>query len=346
MFRSAEVKLILLYSSLISLFSLIFSTMIYKFAIYEFSEGLQYQFQELYKKGLQYDTSISDSLNHLNLKAQNHHLFIDLIYFNIFIIVMSLLFSFILAKYTLKPINKSHQAQIRFAAQAGHELRTPLAAMRADTEATLIRLKNETKFKQNYSSLMSKVLRHNLEDISRLELLTNHLIDLARANGNINNLKKEKVDLSQVADQAVNIYLKQHRQLKNKIYLDLNKCCIISDTNSMLQLFTILIDNAYKYSEPNNINIHISTYSLKRKAIIKVSDNGIGIQTKDLNNIFKEFYQLNPRSDVSNKINKTKGYGLGLSIVKKIVVNIKGSIKVDSQYGKGTTFIIKMPLCR
>jgi signal transduction histidine kinase len=104
-----------------------------------------------------------------------------------------------------------------------------------------------------------------------------------------------------------------------------------------------LLDNAVKYrSEERVPTLTISTEDVNNdtELEIRVSDNGIGIKKDDLKRIFERFYRVSTgnRHDV-------KGFGIGLAYVKEIVDRFKGSINVESEYDKGTTFIIRLPLC-
>ncbi len=111
---------------------------------------------------------------------------------------------------------------------------------------------------------------------------------------------------------------------------------ITGDRNSMKEVFVILLDNAIKYSPPQS-EIHITTEMAKNAVTINVIDNGIGIAKKDLLHIFERFYR-------ADKSRNEEGYGLGLSIARKMVETHNGSIAVQSKINKGTTFSVTLPL--
>lgn len=101
-----------------------------------------------------------------------------------------------------------------------------------------------------------------------------------------------------------------------------------------------LLDNAVKYRRDDvDLNLHITTRNVGNNLEIRVSDNGIGIRRDDLKRIFDKFFRVHTgnRHDV-------KGFGLGLAYVKKMVTLFSGTIRVESELGKGTTFIITLPL--
>ena len=110
---------------------------------------------------------------------------------------------------------------------------------------------------------------------------------------------------------------------------------INGDKNSLSELFVILFDNAIKYSQPKTKVIVRSSQS-KGKILISVVDRGIGIAKEDLAHIFERFY----RADKSRS--QVNGHGLGLAIADKIIKAHQGNIIVNSELGKGTTFIIEI----
>jgi signal transduction histidine kinase len=111
---------------------------------------------------------------------------------------------------------------------------------------------------------------------------------------------------------------------------------IIGVNDRLIELFAILIDNAIKYSK-NGQTIKINSDTEKGRAQIQIIDQGIGISEKDLPHIFDRFYR-------SDKSRNEKGYGLGLSIAKKITELHNGSISVESKLGEGSKFIVNFPL--
>ena len=103
-------------------------------------------------------------------------------------------------------------------------------------------------------------------------------------------------------------------------------------------VFGNILDNAIKYSTEES-KIYINSFILNSKLIISVKDHGIGIDKKDLQNIFRRFYRVD-----KSRNSKTGGTGLGLAIVKNMITNVNGKIKVESQLNKGTTFTISIPI--
>ena len=107
---------------------------------------------------------------------------------------------------------------------------------------------------------------------------------------------------------------------------------------TLVELLVILLDNAIKYS-PAQSEINLKTVKIDGKLFIHVSDQGIGIDEKDLPHLFDRFY----RSDRSRTKTEVSGYGLGLAIAKEIVDRHKGNLKVESHPGQGATITVELP---
>ena len=118
---------------------------------------------------------------------------------------------------------------------------------------------------------------------------------------------------------------------------ELDNKLISTDSYIVDTVVTNLVDNAIKYSH-ENVRIQITTSPAGNGWQLKVKDNGIGISDQNLPYIFDKFYRV-----PSGNIHDVKGYGLGLSYVKLLVSNLKGTINVKSKPGTGTTFVIKFP---
>lgn len=116
------------------------------------------------------------------------------------------------------------------------------------------------------------------------------------------------------------------------------KVQISIDQDKIQQAVINVIDNAIKYTQQNGL-IEIKLYTLEQYAVIAIKDNGIGIPEDCIPHIFERFYRVDKA-----RSRETGGTGLGLSISWQIVSLHKGIIEVDSQYGKGSTFYIKLPL--
>lgn len=211
-----------------------------------------------------------------------------------------------------------------------HELRTPLTSIKGYIE-TLEGASDKEREKYTV------VIKRNTE---RLISMVNDLLTLSELENNGGNLQIEKFDLKELITNTIKIFEPSIKEKQLKLILDIQDDIphIEADIYKIEQLFINLIDNAIKYTE--NGEITVSGYLLSaNKVEIEVADTGIGLKEEDLNRIFERFYVVNKA-----RSRQQGGTGLGLSIVKHIVILHKGEIKVDSQLGVGTKFIITLPI--
>lgn len=254
----------------------------------------------------------------------------DLFLFNLFVLTAGGAASYGLARRTLKPIEESLEAQKRFAADASHELRTPLAAIQSEIE---VALRNKEITKKEAVEL----LRSNLEEVAKLKTLSEGLLRLASEEGR--QTHRRTVSIKAVADQAVARIQKIALTKKIKISTRLDEGFVKGDEQSLVDLVTILLDNAVKYSPPG-ATVTVRAYAKDKTASISVADRGRGISAGELPRIFERFY----RTDSSRSRESSGGYGLGLAIAKKIAEMHAGIIEVKSAPGKGSSFTVVLPL--
>jgi two-component system sensor histidine kinase CiaH len=314
--------------------SIIFSVAIYKISYNEIDKGLGKQTITL--RGLPQNEFFNQQLQNLEniranqLEESNNRLSLNLVYFNLLIFVLSSIVSYFWARKTMRPIEEAMIAQNRFTADASHELRTPLTAMKTEIEVSL------RDRKLNFASAQ-KLLVSNLEEVSKLESLSNALLKLARYEEET-TIKFTKISLSDVVAEAYEKLEKIAAQKSIKFKNNLPNIYAWGDRQSLVELMVIFMDNAIKYS-PKNALINIDIAQEGNVAITKIRDRGMGIKSSDLPYIFNRFY----RADTSRSKEKVDGYGLGLSIAKRIIDLHHGTIKVLSKMGQGTEFTIKFP---
>lgn len=334
-FKTAYLKLTLFYVLIVMVISVSFSLAIYQISSSEIGQGLGRQTTALHGIKPTNDDSnpIFDEIERIRneqINETNNNLEVNLIYFNLLILVLSSLLSYFFAQRTLKPIEDMMEIQSRFAADASHELKTPLTAMRTEIEVNL-------RDQKISLSEARKLLESNLEEIAKLETLSNALLKLAKYEDNVHKDFKS-ISLSDVVAEAYEKVEKLAEKKNIKFDNNVEDIKIKGDGPSLVELFVILLDNAIKYSsEGSKISIKIKK-SLQH-AEIKIKDEGVGIKALDLPHIFDRFY----RADSSRSKDKVNGYGLGLSIAKRIVELHKGSISAESKPDEGSTFIIKLP---
>lgn len=329
-FKSAYTKLIIFYMAIVMCISLTFSVVLYQMAASELGRGLGRQTRAIRDMPLPgFPFSDLERIRLEEINQSSHNLEFQLLYFNLIILAAAAAVSHLLTRYTLRPIEESVDRQNRFTADASHELRTPLAAMKAEIEVAL-------RDKQFNVTDAHKILQSNLEEIDKLTILSNALLELARYQD------KERIDLKSASlpDIIIEAYekvavLAEAKEIEFENVLEPVK--IKGDAQMLTELFIILLDNAIKYS-PNKSKININVFQKDHFAEVVIKDQGMGIKASDMPHIFGRFY----RADSSRSKNKVDGYGLGLSIAKQIVDSHKGTIFATSTPGKGSTFTVKL----
>lgn len=261
------------------------------------------------------------------ITSGKHALLIRLYVLNMVMLVFGAAFSFVLARWTLEPIERNVETQTRFVSDASHELRTPLTAIQATNEVALRR-------KVLTIGDAREVIQSNLDDVLRLQRMTSMLLDLA-SDGRQPMLAPTPVHdivsiaMTNIAAGAVSKDINIDDKTKNQL--------VMAESESIAQALTVLLDNAIKYS-PEGSTVSLTSKKRRSMVAISVKDEGPGINKSDQKKIFDRFY----RSDEARTHNQSAGYGLGLEIAQKIAKSHDGSIELVSAPGKGSTFSLLM----
>jgi signal transduction histidine kinase len=256
----------------------------------------------------------------------------QLVFINLGVLTLSGVAGWFLAGRTLKPIEEMLREQERFTADASHELRTPLTAMKTQIEVAL----RDREMDRNQTQ---ELLQSNLEEIDRLQLLSDHLLALSRYQKDRDRRDFGQVSLAKVVAEAAGKIQPLAEAKGIQIVSDMQDILLEGDKDALVKLLTILLDNAVKYSHENAI-INVAASAAENNAVITVQDFGVGIRAVELPHIFSRFY----RADASRTKNQVHGYGLGLSIAKSIIDHHNGKVEVTSTPDQGTTFTIFLPL--
>ena len=264
------------------------------------------------------------------LVARNK-LILELFVANILVMLISATASYFLAGKTLKPIEIMLEEQKKFIADASHELRTPVTALKTAIEVTL-------KMGPISHEKMSEILNSNLEDVNNLESLSNSLLSFEKYSGGIDSKSLSEIQLDKLIRETVERLKPLADKSLVKIKVDVVPLKVLGEYRSLSELISILIDNAIKYNKPNG-NVAISITEDTNSTHIIVKDEGIGIAESNIPHIFERFYRV----DGSRSKNITSGHGLGLAIAYNIIKNHGGKIDVKSELGKGTTFKVTFP---
>ncbi len=218
-----------------------------------------------------------------------------------------------------------------FVANASHELRSPLTSIQGFLQAVL-----DGTISQEESE---KYLKIALSETKRLNSLITSLLDLSRLDSGKNPVIPRKFNINEVINEVVVHFEPSLIKKSLQISVDFSRevCYVYADKEKITQVITNLVDNAIKYS-PAYSRIVLTTIIQDNKVLVSVKDFGYGISKKDQMLIWDTFYM----SDKSRSPVKTKGSGLGLSIVKKIIDEHDERIWVESNRGAGATFIFTL----
>ena len=154
-------------------------------------------------------------------------------------------------------------------------------------------------------------------------------------------LKKREIDINEMVEGIGNSFTLRVEHTGGKVYTDIEAVDskIYVDEMHFQNVIFNLLDNAVKYKKPDlPLNVYLKTWNEGKKVCISIKDTGLGIKKDNLKKIFDKFYRVH-----TGNVHDVKGFGLGLAYVKKMVDLHDGEIYVDSEYGNGTTFTIKLP---
>ena len=250
----------------------------------------------------------------------------------LFFWLLSILLSYLLSRWNMRPILKSWQQQQDFVANAAHELRTPLTIIQSKMELLL------TKPNEKIISQMEPIAL-SLAETRRLNQLTRDLLMLARSDSNMTQITRQPTNTAEFLKQVIAPY-SEIAASQDKTFvaqIDLNTQQMI-DQKRIHQLLVILLDNALKYTQTGD-QVEFKAYVHGNRWQVEVADTGIGIAPENRQAIFERFY----REDKSRS-RQTGGNGLGLAIAKWIIDSHQGTVKVTANDPHGSRFIVSFPI--
>jgi len=259
-----------------------------------------------------------------------HRMGLALVYFNAAVLCLAGLVSYQLAKRELKPVEAAMDLQGRFTSDAAHELRTPLTAMRAEIEVALRGDKLD-------EGEMRELFESNLEEIGRLEALSSGLLKLAQY-GDVSKADVGAIELTGLLEEARERIRRTAEAHNIEVSVQLPEATLRGDRSMLVELCVILLDNSVKYSD-DGTRIEISGKIDKRHVAVTVKDEGYGIAAADLAHVFDRFYRGKMPAE-----KQVSGYGLGLSIAKRIAEVNHASIDIKSEPGTGTEVSVRLPM--
>lgn len=249
----------------------------------------------------------------------------------VILIIVAIILSTYLASRVIKPIREAYEKQIYFVQDASHEMRTPLAVIKGKLEL-LAHSWGDTidDHFEHISKMMSEV--RSLEKLtSNLLLLSKEDLDLAvnitnfKLDDFINDIDEFYIDLAEIQEKNFTVV-----KPKEGVFVQW-------DYDKIKRAIVILIENAFKYTNENG-EVALIIQDMNKHIKITVKDNGIGIKEEEQKRIFDRFY----RSEGVRGQN-ISGTGIGLSLLKSMSKNFGIKLKVNSEYGAGSEFILMIP---
>lgn len=256
------------------------------------------------------------------------------------IILSSLVFSLIIIivfYFTIRAIlkqKKLNEMKTDFINNMTHELKTPIATISLAIDAiNNPQVKSDHEKFDQYSAIMK-------EENRKLNSHVERVLQMAMIDKGDLRLHKKRINLSDLIHSAINTHKLQVEHCNGEIVFETPQTPIfmVADGFHLLAAFNNLLDNALKYSKENCL-IQIALQRTGTGLVITIKDNGIGIDAELHKKVFEKFYRVQ-----GGNLHDVKGFGLGLSYVKSIIESHNGSIELQSEKGKGSTFTIKLPI--
>ena len=217
-----------------------------------------------------------------------------------------------------------------FVANASHELKTPVAAVRALAETLLTALPDDPEAARRFAERIGR-------EAERLDVLARDLLDLSRVERG--TLDVEPVDLVGLAKEVLGGYgdLAEERRIRLQAELQ-PQVSMRGDRAQLGLLLSNLLDNALRYT-PARGTVCVRLDASESRAVIQVRDTGQGIPAGELPRVFERFYRVDKA-----RARQTGGTGLGLAIVRHVAEAHGGTVRVDSELGRGSTFTVNLPV--
>ncbi|WP_101449726.1 sensor histidine kinase KdpD [Aquimarina sp. MAR_2010_214] len=215
-----------------------------------------------------------------------------------------------------------------------HELKTPIATINLALDSIKNpKIGGDPEKVQRYLSMIR-------EENKRMHAQVENVLRISQLEKNELNIKKERQELHDIIEDAIThvSLIVENREGYVKMHLGALKTTVLANDSHLTNVVVNILDNAIKYSE-DEPKIDVYTENVKNSIVLKVRDQGIGMSKVAQKKIFEKFFR-----EHTGDLHNVKGHGLGLTYVKRIIDDHHGQIWVESERGKGSTFIIKLPL--
>lgn len=225
-------------------------------------------------------------------------------------------------------LQRQQEIRNRLSSDIAHEIRTPLTTLKGNIEAMI----------DGVWEVSEERLYHCYEEVNRIARLIGQIDRINEIESHESQLQKSSFDLLELTQQVAGTF--QALLIEKGIECAINGEAVLisADRDKIHQVVTNLLYNAIKFT-PSGGHIDLQVSQISGAASFKITDTGQGIPPNEINQVFERFYMAEP-----SRNRKLGGQGIGLSIVKGIVNAHHGTISVESTYGKGTTFVVSLPL--
>lgn len=240
--------------------------------------------------------------------------------------------SILVLLYDISQIRRLETVRTEFVANASHELRTPVTAIKGFAETLLDGALAQPDLAEKFLTIIAN-------ESNRLEVIINDILELSRVEKKSEPMMIRAFEIGEVVNHLIQFFYKRADKKHINITVEAPEPIMMeTDQHRVEQIFTNLIDNAINYSDVDS-EIHIDIKKVDDYVHFSVSDTGIGIPEADQERIFERFYRVD-----KGRSRNSGGTGLGLSIVRNLVRNMSGTIYVESEVGEGSTFHVELPL--
>jgi two-component system phosphate regulon sensor histidine kinase PhoR len=273
---------------------------------------------------------------YVNFPERNQFIFSSIIGMTLLSVVFTsfIIFAFFSAIYQLIKQRQISQIKTDFINNMTHEFKTPIATINLALDA----IKNP-KIISNEESV-KRYLKMIKEENKRMHAQVENVLRISKLEKKQLDISKERVKLHDIILDAVTHIelIVEHKNGYIKTHLNAIKHSVLANETHLTNVIVNLLDNAVKYSE-NEPKIDIYTETIGKSVILRIKDQGNGMTKSVQKRVFEKFYR-----EHTGNVHNVKGHGLGLAYVKRMVDDHQGYVTVESEKGKGSTFIIKLPL--
>lgn len=229
----------------------------------------------------------------------------------------------------MERIEESFERQKQFMSDASHDLRTPASVVKTYCDVTLMQERPPEEYKEALEKISAMA--------NKMTQIINRILEVARLDSEASLLNLSDVDLMEIADNVIRIFETTASDRGITINSSGYSAVISGDRELLTDAISNIVDNAIKYNRQEG-TVTISVSQENGWAIVGISDSGMGMNADDVDKIFERFHRI----DASR--GQVEGSGLGLPIVRRIIDMHKGKIEVQSEPGKGSCFIISLPV--